>query len=139
MQVAKSLRSLKDSATCRAGEQVYPGRYALKGTRVYMALMYPNSCCTEIRSRLILRSTSPGANNRLDIESIVSYDRELGSSIALVPAPAPDPEAAPDAAAGASAREHRRGTVSCVLVPWEQVGSSVLNLPASQMDTFITG
>jgi hypothetical protein len=32
---------------------------------------------TEIRSRLNLRSTHEGANNRLDIHSIYSYDRDM--------------------------------------------------------------
>lgn len=31
---------------------------------------------TEVRSRLRLRSTVAGANNRLDIQAITSWDRE---------------------------------------------------------------
>lgn len=45
---------------------------------MFVVLVYPNSRSTEIRSRLQLRGTVPGAFNRLDIESIVSYDHEGG-------------------------------------------------------------
>ncbi len=58
---------------------------AVQANKVYCALAYPNSSSTELRCRLALRSTHPGANNRLDIESIVTYDRELGSTAAVDP------------------------------------------------------
>ena len=47
---------------------------------MYCVVTYPNSRMTEIRSRLLLRSTHEGANNRLDIHSIYSYDRDLDMS-----------------------------------------------------------
>ncbi len=46
-------------------------------------MIYPNSASTEIRSRLKLRSTVRGANNRLDVDSIVSYDRCDGSVVPI--------------------------------------------------------
>ena len=49
-----------------------------QGDKLETAIIYPNCATTEIRSRLRLRSTLPGANNRLDVESIMSYDRGDG-------------------------------------------------------------
>lgn len=43
-------------------------------------MIYANSMNTEIRAKLKLRSTSRGANNRLDVESIVSFDKADGIS-----------------------------------------------------------
>ena len=48
-----------------------------------MKVVYPNTSGTEIRSRLQLRSTVRGANNRLDLMSLVSYDRAAGSAVSL--------------------------------------------------------
>lgn len=36
-------------------------------------------------------------------------------------------------------RNHRRGLAPFVFVPWEQVGSHVLNLPVNQLDYFMPG
>ena len=104
--------------------------------QVYVVITYPNSRSTQIRTRLTLRSTPlPGANNRLDLESIVSYDRELryGSDMAGIgggagggsAAPGPEEDPGPGEAAR---REHTRGLVSAVFVPWSQVASTPLNL-----------
>ncbi len=117
------------------GDHVFSGRYILKGTQLYIVVVYPNIRSTQIRSRLLLRSTTPGANNRLDIHSIVSYDSEAGRQSSLLP----DPDSDPDPEAVAAAREHRRGLTCCVFVPWDQVGTSVLNLPPSKMDIFLPG
>lgn len=55
------------------------------------AMRYPNTAQTEIRSRLVLRSTTQGANNRLDVENIVSYDRFDGSTVSMIGKPSPNP------------------------------------------------
>ncbi|KAF5835335.1 hypothetical protein DUNSADRAFT_7567 [Dunaliella salina] len=132
---------------------VFMGRWTIKGNKVWAVVRYPNSWSTEIRSRFTLRSTHVGANNRLDIESIQSYDRELRMGSSMLPAQqleerygippsnsssSPHPEAEPGEGE-AVRKQHRRGTSSAVFVPWEQVNTSVLNLPPSQMDTFIPG
>jgi hypothetical protein len=49
-------------------------------------VVYPNSRSTEIRSRLSIRSTCPAAYDRLDLLSIVSFDRELGTETVSPPA-----------------------------------------------------
>jgi len=132
---------------------VFLGRWTIKGSKVWAVVRYPNSWSTEIRSRFTLRSTHVGANNRLDIESIQSYDRELRMGSSMLPAQqleerygippsnsstSPHPEAEPGEGE-AVRKQHRRGTNSAVHVPWEQVNTSVLNLPPSQMDMFIPG
>jgi len=55
----------------------------VQGDKVLMKFVYPNVNSTEIRSRLTLRSTVRGANNRLDMLSIVSYDRLDGTASSL--------------------------------------------------------
>ena len=49
-------------------------------------MRYPNVAGTEIRSRMKLRSTVPGANNRLDVENILSFDRADGSATSMMSA-----------------------------------------------------
>jgi hypothetical protein len=55
----------------------------VQGDKILMKVVYPNANSTEIRSRLTLRSTVRGANNRLDMLSIVSYDRVDGTASSL--------------------------------------------------------
>jgi F-box protein 9 len=71
---------------------------------VWTALRYTPTAATEIRCRLRLRSTTPGANNRLDIQAIVSWDREEGHAL-------PATEIRPDEEAGEAAeqRQYDRG------------------------------
>ncbi|KAG2437601.1 hypothetical protein HYH02_011241 [Chlamydomonas schloesseri] len=109
---------------------VLVGRYTVRGAKVHCALIYPNSTSTELRSRLAIRSTHPGACNRLDIEAITTYDRELGSESSLVPPPPSQPDD-PDPAA---AKAHSRGLAPCMFVTWEEVPSHPINLPPTQMD-----
>lgn len=40
---------------------------------------------------------------------------------------------------GVEQRTHKRGLAPFVFVPWDQVNSSALNLPISQMDYFLPG
>ena len=47
-------------------------------------MIYANSKNTEIRAKLKLRSTTRGANNRLDVESIVSFDKADGVSTPVI-------------------------------------------------------
>lgn len=56
----------------------------LQGSALQTVMIYANSMNTEIRAKLKLRSTSRGANNRLDVESIVSFDKADGISIPVI-------------------------------------------------------
>lgn len=117
----------------RDGEHVHLGRFKQDGERVWTAMRSYGTSSTEIRSRLRLRSTVPGANNRLDIQSIVSWDRE-GLAVPMMDM-RPDEEAEE----GAETQQHRRGMVSYCFVPHDQMHSHILNLPVTEMDIFITG
>lgn len=99
---------------------------------MWILIVYPNTVTTEIRVRLHLRSTYAGANNRLDIESIVTFDRDTGSEASLDPVEEPEH-------GFADRREHSKGKCPCVFVPWEQVQTSVLNLPVKEMDFYMPG
>ncbi len=46
-----------------------------------------NAGATEVRTRLRLRATVPGANNRLDIAAIVSFDAGAGVTTPMFGAP----------------------------------------------------
>lgn len=115
-------------------EQVHHGRFKHSGDRVWTAMRYDPRSATEIRSRLRLRSTCPGANNRLDIQALVSWDRQEGQALPMM-----DLQPDEEAGEGAEQQQHRRGMSPYVFVPFEQVNSHILNLPVSQMDMFIPG
>ncbi len=53
--------------------------------RVSCALVYPNAATTELRCRLALRCSRPGAHDVLDIAAITTYDRELGGELPAGP------------------------------------------------------
>lgn len=138
-RVAKTMQTRQYTAPARSrtsSESLHHGRFKLDGDTVYTAMRYNNSMATEVRSRMKLRSTVRGANNRLDIQSIVSYDREDGSVVPMNPVP-PDAEVA--GLDGVETRTYSRGMAPYIFVPWEQTATHILNLPVSQMDVFIAG
>ncbi len=59
-----------------------------QGDRLFTKVVYPTASSSEVRTRLRMRSTVRGANNRLDILAITSYDRNSGSSSDLSGEPA---------------------------------------------------
>lgn len=127
-QVAKSFLA-PDAAVA----EVFLGKFKLVKHTVYTAFMYPNSFSTEVRSKLTLRSTSRGAFNRLDIDSIVSYDRERGVSVPMM-----HPVDSDDAILGEK-RVYKRGVEPYVFVSWSQVDTHMINKPVHEMDIFIAG
>jgi F-box protein 9 len=115
-------------------------------SQVRCVVRYPNCRATEIRCSMGLRSTVPGANNRLDMEALFTYDRETDRATALDgnASVASQGHGAQQAAHGdnsASTNQtqlsdmhasvsgnqqqagimHKRGLSPCVFVPWEQV------------------
>lgn len=132
--VAKVAKSMRGTVLGRQKEDsVQFGKFIIKGDNVYCVIVYPNSRSTEIRCRLGVRSTHPGANNRLDILCLVSYDWELGQKVPLERDPDDEPEGA------GSRKEYGRGLSSFEFVPWENIHTSQLNLPVSQMDFYVPG
>lgn len=118
-------------------QHVYIGRYCVASGKVCTVIVYPNSRGTEVRARLTLRSTSSGACNRMDVDSLCTYDWETGTSSPFPTDPRGDEEVGHGT--GADRQEHRRGLAPFVFVPWEQVLTSPLNLPSSKMDVFLPG
>lgn len=140
-RVHKSLGAPPPTAAQRAkraakeGDHVVQyGRFKQDGERVWTAMRYDPRSSTEIRSRLRLRSTTPGANNRLDIQAIVSWDRVDGQA-----SPMMDLQPDEEAGEGADLQQHRRGMTCYVFVPFEQVNTHVLNLPVTEMDCYLPG
>lgn len=137
-KIAKSLMS--KPRTCQKQQKggshdvIHSGRYIRIGDNVHAGLRYDNSKSTEIRTCLKLRSTVRGANNRLDIVSIVSWDREGG-----VVTPLSLENVHEQAGQTQGAIEHRRGLATCEFVPWESTSKSILNLSTDKMDFYVPG
>lgn len=135
-QVIKSLQWDRSSGCVPHGEKdkVYLGRYKLlKNNFVYTAFMYPNSFSTEVRSRLFLRGTCRGSWNRLDITSIVSYDRDRGVSMNMLHPLDNDENISGDK------REYERGIEPYCFVSFEEVQSHIINQPVEKLDFFVPG
>ncbi|KAK2989799.1 hypothetical protein RJ640_006116 [Escallonia rubra] len=118
---------------------VYSGHYTLSEDKVEAAVMYPGLRPTVWRIRLRLRSTVAGANNRMDLLSIVTSgvdDSEVSEDILGVVEGWQDNETHnPDV----PAITHKRGLTPFVFVPFEEVETSVLNLPIERMDYYVPG
>ncbi|KAK2967146.1 hypothetical protein RJ640_006115, partial [Escallonia rubra] len=116
---------------------VYSGHYTLSEDKVEAAVMYPGLRPTVWRIRLRLRSTVAGANNRMDLLSIVTSgvdDSEVSEDILGVVEGWQDNETHnPDV----PAITHKRGLTPFVFVPFEEVETSVLNLPIERMDYYV--
>ncbi|GBF87419.1 hypothetical protein Rsub_00130 [Raphidocelis subcapitata] len=120
-------------------QHVHSGRYCVADGRVRTVIVYPNARGTEVRARLALRSTSPGACNRLDVESLCTYDWETRTSSPFPTDPGADEDEAAYVGQGAERRAHTRGLATFMFVPWEEVMTSMVNLPVSKMDVMLTG
>eukprot|EP00887_Chlorella_sp_A99_P002797 scaffold6.g2797.t1 len=122
------------AAALGGGEHIIHGRFRLQGDRVLTAMRYQGSFTAEVRSRLRLRSTVRGAHNRLDIQSIVSYDLADSTAVNML-----EPGAEEDGGVEGEQRQHHRGMVPYCFVPFTQIDSTPLNLPVSQMDVWLPG
>eukprot|EP01026_Neomeris_dumetosa_P028858 TRINITY_DN2337_c0_g1_i5.p1 TRINITY_DN2337_c0_g1~~TRINITY_DN2337_c0_g1_i5.p1 ORF type:complete len:305 (+),score=30.97 TRINITY_DN2337_c0_g1_i5:162-1076(+) len=105
------------------------GRYRLTGSKLQVAALYSHSDRSELRMKLRLRSTMLGANNRIDIEQIVTYDGVDGSRANMLGGFNEDD----DEGGEGEGVVHRRGMSACVFIPWEKVNSHVLNLPKEKL------
>lgn len=136
LQMPKNRSILAGSSSLKPGDSTAQlGRYKIDGNRIFTGMRYENNNSTEIRSRLKLRSTTRGANNRLDIELIVSYDTEDGRVVPMS-SHVEDDVGEVD---GTERRSYSRGLAPFVFVPWEGVHTHVINLPVNEMDVFIAG
>ncbi|XP_073003281.1 F-box protein 7 [Typha latifolia] len=136
-EVVKCMNFRASKADC-----VFKGDYILTEDQVETALLYPGFRHTLLRMRLSLRGTTMGANNRLDLLKLVTtgvnaielQNRE-GDMLGLVEGWEEDETHDPDV----PAISHRRGLTPFVFVPFEEVETSVLNLPVDKMDYFVPG
>ncbi len=131
------ISSKKSFNSSLSGTMVHYGRYKIENDKLYTAIQYQNSTVTEVRSKMKIRSTVRGANNRLDIDSIVSYDREDGSIVPMVLGnPGEEDEGEEN---GVEQRRYTRGMAPYVFIPFDACQTHVLNLPVEQMDVWIPG
>ncbi|XVE55322.1 hypothetical protein DITRI_Ditri03aG0149600 [Diplodiscus trichospermus] len=142
-----SSQKIKDVAKCmntRAskGDCVFGGHYTLSDDKVEAAVLYPGMRPTVLRIRLRLRGTIAGANNRMDLLSLVTSgvdDNEANGPeediLGVVEGWQDDETHNPDV----PAVSHRRGLTPFVFVPFEEVETSVLNLPVEKMDYYVPG
>ncbi|PWA75208.1 F-box protein 7 [Artemisia annua] len=119
--------------------EVFKRLYCLQ---VEGALLYPGMRPTIWRIRLRLRGTIPGANNRMDLLSIVTsgvQESEVpgpdGDILGVVQGWEDDETHDPDV----PAISHTRGLTPFVFVPFEEAETSDLNLPVERMDYYVPG
>ncbi|KDP32811.1 hypothetical protein JCGZ_12103 [Jatropha curcas] len=137
-----SSHTVKEVAKCmnlRAtkSDDVFIGRFTLTDDKVEAFFRYPGLLPTLWKIRLRLRGTVAGANNRMDVLSLVT-SRVDGDGVS---GPKEDiDEVIEDWQEDEISRtSHRRGLAPFVFVPFEEVGTSVLNLPVEKMDFYVPG
>ncbi|GFP89807.1 F-box protein 7 [Phtheirospermum japonicum] len=120
---------------------VFRGQYTLSDDKVEAAVLYPGTK-TVLRIHLRLRGTTQGANNRMDFLSLITCgvnDAEASGPgediLGVVQGWQEDETHNPNV----PAISHKRGLTPCVFVPFEEVETSVLNLPVDEMDYFVPG
>lgn len=131
--VAKCMKLRASKADC-----IFSGHYTLSDDKIEAALLYPGMRPTVLRIRLRLRGTTEGANNRMDLLSLVTSgvnDSEADGPEEDILGWQDDETHNPDV----PAISHRRGLTTFVFVPFEEVETSVLNLPVDKMDYFVPG
>lgn len=120
------------------GINISHGRYLLEPSgKLCTSVLYPGDKSTEVRCRLQLRSTTAGANNRLDVRQLVLYDREVGRFTPQPGALAGDESEADENIPGR--KECNRGLNTYVFVPWEDIPKHELNLTLDEMDYYVPG
>lgn len=134
-EVAKSMQGRPTKS-----EGLFSGRCTLDGIQIEGAVLYPGSRPTVLKIRLRLRGTIPGAYNRLDLLSLVTCgvdenDIESESQDVIIDGWQDDETHNPDI----PAISHRRGMQPFVFIPFEEVDTSVLNLPVDKMDYYVPG
>ncbi|CAL8997121.1 unnamed protein product [Prunus brigantina] len=123
-------------------DSVFSGHYTFSDDKVEAAVLYPGMRPTVLRIRLRLRGTTVGANNRMDLLSLVTSgvnDNEVCGPdediLGVVEGWQDDETHNPDV----PAVSHKRGLTPFVFVPFEEVETSFLNLPVEKMDYFVPG
>ncbi|CAN1268865.1 F-box protein 7 [Linum perenne] len=114
---------------------VFSGRYALNDDQVEAAFLY-SGLRTLWKIRLRLRGTTQGANNRMDLLSLVTSKVNSEG----ISGPEDEVLGIVDGLEDEISRtSHRRGLAPFVFVPFEEVDTHVLNLPVEKMDYYVPG
>ncbi|GLJ36845.1 hypothetical protein SUGI_0743820 [Cryptomeria japonica] len=129
-EVAKSMQGRPSKAN-----SVFCGRYTMVNDQIEAAILYPGMRPTALRIRLRVRGTTTGANNRLDLISLVTSGVS-GNNVEEDNVPETWAE---ENETDVPAVSHRRGLASLVFVPFEEVDTSDLNLSVDKMDYFVPG
>ncbi|KAK8966771.1 F-box protein 7 [Platanthera guangdongensis] len=120
----------------------FKGHYTICGEQIEAVLLYPSARMTLLRMRLRIRGTTIGANNRLDIITLITTgvsESEIGDGdgdiLEVVDGWQEDETHNP----AIPAVSHRTGLSPFVFVPFDEAETSVLNLPVEKMDYFVPG
>lgn len=129
---------------------IYSGELEVRDSAVHTVITYTHGSVSHVHTWLRLRSTCLGANDRLDVRSMVQV--EDGT-----PAPAEPSEehdaysdeqgrgwhAIPEGGLGGwnegLVRVHSRGLSRFVFVPFDQLDTTILNCDAQEMDFYVPG
>jgi F-box protein 9 len=145
-----SQRVLSKPRAALRSDGVYSGELQVRDTAVHTVVTYAAGAVSHVHTWLRLRSTSPGANDRLDVRSMVHIEDGQPEP----PEPSMDFDASIDeggrgwhAAEGGmgdwegngATRPLRRGLSRFVFVPWDCLDTTVLNLDAEELDYFHAG
>lgn len=132
-QVLRSLTDSNNGKSKHDQDTRYIGRYRFlpQSSVVQTAFRYQNSFGTEVRSKLRLRGTTPGSFNRLDIENIVTWDRDRDVRLPMLRLDEEENEILGER------RDHRTTDTAYVFVPFEQASSHILNLGVDKLDYFV--
>ncbi|KAF9687202.1 hypothetical protein SADUNF_Sadunf02G0069100 [Salix dunnii] len=115
---------------------VFSGRYTLTDDKVEATFMYPGLRPTMWRAFLRLRGTTLGANNRMDLLSLSTSKVNSDGITELEEDILGSVELQEDVISRIS---HQRGLAPFAFVPFEEVETSVLNLPVEKMDYYVPG
>ncbi|KAJ0086404.1 hypothetical protein Patl1_08358 [Pistacia atlantica] len=130
-QKIKDVVKFMNFRASKAADSVFGGHYTLSDDKVEAAVLYPGMRPTVLRIRLRLRGTTAGANNRMDLLSLVTSgvnDNEVGGPdediLGVVEGWQDDETHNPDV----PAISHKRGLTPFVFVPFEEVLYFTLDL-----------
>ncbi|XP_050237599.1 F-box protein 7 [Mercurialis annua] len=118
-------------------DDVFSGRYSLTDDTIEASFLYPGLHPTQWKVCLRLRGTTTGANNRLDILSLITS--KVDSDGVSGPVENIVREVEDWQEDEMSRTLHKRGLSSFAFVPFEEVETSVLNLPVEKMDYYVPG
>ena len=126
-------------------EKIHEGYFEMSCSKVITKIKYKYAYGSEtiVRTNLVLRSTVPGSNNRLDIDSIESWNTADQFNERNFVLNDIDNNADEDNLDGEQdnipTTRHSRGLSTYIFIPRQDLRCTPFNLPPSEMDFFVTG